>query len=161
MRAWFAAPRCARYFAVKPAVDCAVTALLMIVALPVMALIGLAILVCDGRPVLYRQTRVGRHGRVFRIWKFRTMCRDAESSTGAVWSSDTDPRVTTLGRWLRCSHLDELPQFFNVLVGDMHLIGPRPERPEFVRELLAELPCYACGEWCRQAPPKSSPSWNT
>lgn len=134
---------CARYFAVKSVVDPAVTALLMIVALPLMALVSLAILVCDGRPVLYRQTRVGKNGRVFRIWKFRTMCRHAESVTGAVWSSDCDPRVTALGRWLRCSHLDELPQFFNVLTGDMNLIGPRPERPEFVRELLVELPRYA------------------
>jgi lipopolysaccharide/colanic/teichoic acid biosynthesis glycosyltransferase len=135
--------RCARYFAVKSVVDPVLTALLMLVALPLMAVVSLAIILCDGRPVFYRQTRVGKNGRVFRIWKFRTMCRHAESVTGAVWSSDCDPRVTALGRWLRCSHLDELPQFFNVLAGDMNLIGPRPERPEFVRELLAELPRYA------------------
>ena len=83
---------CARYFGVKSVVDRVITAILMIVALPMMLLIGLAILICDGRPVLYRQTRVGRHGRVFLIWKFRTMCRDAESTTGAVWGSDCDPR---------------------------------------------------------------------
>ena len=132
----------ARYFAVKFAVDRTITALLMVVALPLMLLIGLAILLLDGRPVFYRQTRVGKNGRAFRIWKFRTMCLDAESGTGAVWSSALDPRVTALGHWLRCSHLDELPQFFNVLVGDMNLIGPRPERPEFVRELVLALPCY-------------------
>jgi lipopolysaccharide/colanic/teichoic acid biosynthesis glycosyltransferase len=137
------APKCARYFLVKSAVDRVITALLMVVALPLMVVIGVAIVLFDGWPVLYRQTRVGRHGHVFRLWKFRTMCRDAESETGVVWSSDSDPRVTALGRWLRCSHLDELPQFINVLVGDMNLIGPRPERPEFVRELVVELPRYA------------------
>lgn len=130
------------YFAVKSVVDRLIAALLMLVVLPLMALIALAIVLCDGRPVFYRQTRVGRHGRIFRIWKFRTMCRHAESTTGVVWSSEGDPRVTALGHWLRCSHLDELPQFFNVLLGDMNLIGPRPERPEFVRELLLALPCY-------------------
>ena len=134
---------CARYFAVKSVVDRIITALLMVVALPLMLLVGLAIVLIDGRPVFYRQTRVGKNGRVFRIWKFRTMCRNAENATGVVWSSDTDPRVTALGRWLRCSHLDELPQFLNVLAGDMNLIGPRPERPEFVRELVVELPYYA------------------
>ncbi len=130
------------YFAVKSVVDRLITALLMIVALPLMALVALAIVLCDGRPVFYRQTRVGRNGRVFRIWKFRTMCRHAERATGVVWSSEGDPRVTALGHWLRCAHLDELPQFFNVLRGDMNLIGPRPERPEFVRELLLALPGY-------------------
>jgi lipopolysaccharide/colanic/teichoic acid biosynthesis glycosyltransferase len=137
------AHKCARYFTVKSAVDRVITAMLMVVALPLMVLIGVAIVLFDGRPVFYLQTRVGRNGRVFRIWKFRTMCRDAESATGAVWSSDCDTRVTALGRWLRYAHFDELPQFFNVLLGDMNLIGPRPERPEFVRELIVELPCYA------------------
>jgi lipopolysaccharide/colanic/teichoic acid biosynthesis glycosyltransferase len=133
---------CASYFSVKAAVDRLITVLLMIVALPLMMVIGLAILILDGRPVFYRQTRVGKRGREYRMWKFRTMCHDAESKTGAVWSTDADPRVTTLGRWLRCSHLDELPQFFNVLIGDMNLIGPRPERPEFVQELTRQLPSY-------------------
>lgn len=135
--------QCAGYFAVKPLIDRLITLMLMVVALPIMIVVGLAIAVIDGRPVFYRQTRVGKNGRIFRIWKFRTMCQDAENGTGAVWSSEGDPRVTPLGRWLRCSHLDELPQFFNVLLGDMNLIGPRPERPEFVRELLVELPRYA------------------
>jgi lipopolysaccharide/colanic/teichoic acid biosynthesis glycosyltransferase len=134
--------QCASYFNVKTIVDRTITAVLMIAALPIMILIGLAILLLDGRPVFYRQTRVGKNGRTFRIWKFRTMCRDAETNTGAVWSNIRDPRVTTLGRWLRCSHLDELPQFFNVLMGDMNLIGPRPERPEFVRRLAMDLPRY-------------------
>jgi lipopolysaccharide/colanic/teichoic acid biosynthesis glycosyltransferase len=127
---------------VKAAVDRTITVLLMVVAVPMMALVALAIVLVDGRPVFYRQKRVGKGGRVFRIWKFRTMCPNAERATGAVWSSAGDPRVTALGRWLRCSHLDELPQLFNVLLGDMNLIGPRPERPEFVRELVRRLPRY-------------------
>lgn len=132
----------ASYFSHKTIVDRLITAGLMVVALPLMVVIGLAILILDGRPVFYRQIRVGKHGRKYWMWKFRTMCRDAESKTGAVWSTDADPRVTGLGRWLRCSHLDELPQFFNVLMGDMNLIGPRPERPEFIRELARDIPAY-------------------
>lgn len=132
----------APYFNYKPWVDRVITAALMIVALPVMLVVGLAILAKDGRPIFYSQTRVGKTGRLFRIWKFRTMRRDAESQTGAVWSRVSDPRVTQLGWWLRSSHLDELPQLFNVLVGDMNLIGPRPERPEFVSELAREVSFY-------------------
>jgi lipopolysaccharide/colanic/teichoic acid biosynthesis glycosyltransferase len=130
------------YFAVKSVVDRVFTAVLVLVSLPLMLLIGLAILILDGRPIFYRQTRVGKKGREYRMWKFRTMCRDAESKTGAVWSTAADPRVTALGSWLRCSHLDELPQFFNVLIGDMNLIGPRPERPEFIRDLARHLAGY-------------------
>ncbi len=133
----------AAYFNYKPWVDRVITATLMVVALPVMVVVGLAILAKDGRPVFYRQIRVGKNGRLFRIWKFRTMQPDAERQTGAVWSCVSDPRVTQLGQWLRSSHLDELPQFFNVLVGDMNLIGPRPERPEFVCELSRELSFYS------------------
>jgi lipopolysaccharide/colanic/teichoic acid biosynthesis glycosyltransferase len=132
----------APYFVFKPVVDRVITAGLMVFALPLMAVVGLTVLALDGRPVFYRQTRVGKNGRHFRIWKFRTMRPDAEKNTGAVWSSAGDPRITTLGRWLRSSHLDELPQFINVLAGEMNLIGPRPERPEFVNELARELPTY-------------------
>lgn len=132
----------APYFAVKPAVDRTITAILMIAALPLMLLVALMILVMDGRPIFYRQSRVGKNGQTFRMWKFRTMCRNAESITGVVWSSESDPRVTALGRWLRRAHLDELPQFLNVLAGDMHLIGPRPERPKIVRELACQVPGY-------------------
>jgi lipopolysaccharide/colanic/teichoic acid biosynthesis glycosyltransferase len=132
----------ASYFVFKPVVDRVITAGLMIFALPLMAVVGLTVLALDGRPVFYRQTRVGKNGRHFRIWKFRTMRPDAEKGTGAVWSSGGDPRITKLGCWLRSSHLDELPQFFNVIVGEMNLVGPRPERPEFVHELARELPCY-------------------
>jgi lipopolysaccharide/colanic/teichoic acid biosynthesis glycosyltransferase len=130
------------YFGKKRYLDRLFTAILMTMALPIMAIVSMAVLICDGRPIMFRQVRVGKDGRVFRIFKFRTMRRDAEARTGAVWSSATDTRVTRLGRWLRCSHLDELPQFFNVLCGDMNLIGPRPERPEFVETLAKEVPGY-------------------
>lgn len=134
--------RPSRYFTFKPTAECVVTVALGLVALPVMAIIALAILVSDGRPVFYRQSRVGREGRPFRIWKFRTMRRDAEQQTGPVWSCKADDRVTPLGRWLRLSHADELPQIINVLSGEMSLVGPRPERPEFVRQLAREVPNY-------------------
>lgn len=133
---------CANYFCIKCIVDCLLAALLMVVALPLMLTVSFAILILEGRPVFYRQTRVGKNGRTFKIWKFRTMCHNAERTTGAVWSSKSDPRVTRLGRWLRCSHVDELPQLWNVLIGDMHLIGPRPERPEFVHELQSQIAHY-------------------
>jgi exopolysaccharide biosynthesis polyprenyl glycosylphosphotransferase len=93
-------------------------------------------------PLLYRQRRVGKSGKIFHIIKFRSMIDDAEKLTGAVWASKADSRVTTLGRFLRRSRLDELPQFWNILKGEMSLIGPRPERPEFVERLSKEIPYY-------------------
>lgn len=130
------------YFRFKPALDRLLTIALMAVALPVILIVAVIALICEGRPVFYRQLRVGKDGRAFKIWKFRTMRRDAERRTGAVWSTAGDSRVTTIGRWLRCSHLDELPQLFNVLAGEMSLMGPRPERPEFVEPLSMEVPNY-------------------
>jgi sugar transferase (PEP-CTERM system associated) len=93
-------------------------------------------------PVFYRQKRVGRDGVVFYCYKFRTMRADAEADTGPTWASDDDPRMTTVGRFLRKSRLDEIPQLWNVLQGDMSLVGPRPERPEFVQELVRVIPYY-------------------
>jgi exopolysaccharide biosynthesis polyprenyl glycosylphosphotransferase len=93
-------------------------------------------------PLFYRQLRVGCGGQPFFIIKFRTMRPDAEKSTGAVWASSDDPRITPVGRWLRRTRLDELPQFLNVLRGEMSIIGPRPERPEFVAELARTIPFY-------------------
>lgn len=130
------------YFRIKPAFDRAVAAVLAVIALPVIAAVALAALLCQGRPVFYRQSRVGKNGRLFLIWKFRTMRREAERQTGPVWSCDQDQRITWLGRWLRLSHIDELPQIMNVLAGEMSLVGPRPERPEFVNQLALELPNY-------------------
>lgn len=93
-------------------------------------------------PVLYRQRRVGMNGEVFTLYKFRSMYADAESRTGAVWASVDDPRITPVGRWLRKLRLDELPQLWNVLKGDMAIVGPRPERPEFVDLLANQIPYY-------------------
>ena len=95
-----------------------------------------AVKLTSSGPVLYSQRRVGQHGRVFTVHKFRSMRQDAEARTGPVWATkDDDPRVTPIGRFLRRTRLDELPQLWNVLTGDMSLVGPRPERPEFVQQL--------------------------
>jgi lipopolysaccharide/colanic/teichoic acid biosynthesis glycosyltransferase len=116
---------------------------MMIVALPfIVGLVVLTKLTSRG-PGIYRQTRVGLGGNVFTVYKIRTMSNDAESASGPVWTSGvSDPRVTALGKFMRASHLDELPQLFNVLKGEMSLIGPRPERPEFTQFLAREIPGY-------------------
>jgi lipopolysaccharide/colanic/teichoic acid biosynthesis glycosyltransferase len=93
-------------------------------------------------PVFYRQQRVGRGGIPFYCYKFRTMRQDAEADTGATWATDDDPRITRVGKFLRTSRLDEIPQLWCVLKGDMHFVGPRPERPEFVEWLSREIPYY-------------------
>jgi len=105
-------------------------------------LIALAIKLTSSGPALYRQKRVGRDGTVFDCLKFRTMRADAEADSGPTWAGDNDPRITPLGRFLRFSRLDEIPQLWNVLKGDMSLVGPRPERPEFVDWLNREIPYY-------------------
>jgi lipopolysaccharide/colanic/teichoic acid biosynthesis glycosyltransferase len=92
--------------------------------------------------MLYRQKRVGRRGEVFNCYKFRTMRADAEADTGPTWAGDDDPRITAVGRFLRITRLDELPQLWNVFTGDMGFVGPRPERPEFVEWLTREVPYY-------------------
>jgi lipopolysaccharide/colanic/teichoic acid biosynthesis glycosyltransferase len=107
-----------------------------------MLLVAIAIKRDSSGPVLYHQKRVGQDGRVFTIHKFRSMRTDAEANTGAVWSRAGDPRVTPLGRILRRVRLDELPQLWNVLKGEMSVVGPRPERPEFVADLSERIPFY-------------------
>jgi len=115
----------------------------LVVASPIMALVAVAIRLSSPGPVLYHQQRVGLHGRVFTLHKFRSMQPEAEAETGPVWASkDGDPRTTPLGRWLRRTRLDELPQLWNVLIGDMSIVGPRPERPEFVKTLTRDIPFY-------------------
>jgi sugar transferase (PEP-CTERM system associated) len=109
---------------------------------PLMLLVALAVRLTSRGPVLYRQTRVGWQGRHFTLYKFRSMYENAEAETGAVWALENDPRVTPVGRWLRRLRLDELPQFLNVLRGEMSLVGPRPERPEFVDKLIEQIPFY-------------------
>jgi exopolysaccharide biosynthesis polyprenyl glycosylphosphotransferase len=114
----------------------------LVVTLPLMALVAVLVKATSPGPALFRQTRVGLGGITFTLFKFRSMYRDAEASTGAVWATRDDPRITPLGRWLRRLRLDELPQLFNVIRGDMSIVGPRPERPEFVQVLEERIPYY-------------------
>ncbi len=128
---------------VKRCFDLFVSAMLLIVALPVMLLTGLLILIEDGAPIFYRQERVGFGGRVFTVIKFRSMRRDAESDGAPRWASANDDRLTRVGRIIRKLRIDELPQLLNVFAGDMSLVGPRPERPFFVDRLSQEIPFYS------------------
>ena len=123
---------------VKRYIDVAVSAAALIVFAPAFAAIALAVRFTDGGSVLYRQTRVGLEGLHFTMVKFRTMQEDAERDLGPIWSVPRDPRCTKVGYFLRRSGLDELPQFWNILRGEMSLVGPRPERPEFTREFRKE-----------------------
>jgi sugar transferase (PEP-CTERM system associated) len=129
--------------AAKRATDVLGASIGLVLALPLMLLAALAVKVSSRGPAIYRQQRVGQHGRVFTIYKFRSMRVDAEAKTGAVWATaGGDRRVTPVGGFLRRSRLDELPQLWNVLKGDMSFVGPRPERPEFVGELTRKIPFY-------------------
>jgi sugar transferase (PEP-CTERM system associated) len=114
----------------------------LILAAPLMALVAVTLKLSSLGPVLYSQTRVGKDGVPFTIYKFRSMRVDAEAASGAVWSTENDPRVTRVGRFLRRTRLDELPQLWNVLKGDMSIVGPRPERPEFIASLTRQIPFY-------------------
>jgi lipopolysaccharide/colanic/teichoic acid biosynthesis glycosyltransferase len=104
--------------------------------------VALAVKLDSAGPIIYSQTRVGLRGKHFKIYKFRTMRQDAELLTGPVWARQNDARITRIGNFLRKTHLDELPQFFNVIKGEMSLVGPRPERPHFVSELRTAIPHY-------------------
>jgi sugar transferase (PEP-CTERM system associated) len=128
--------------ATKRAVDILAAAIGLVIVLPVMLAVAALIKLTSPGRVLYQQNRVGQYGRVFTIRKFRSMRSDAELATGAVWAQPNDGRITRVGRLLRRTRLDELPQLWNVLVGDMSLIGPRPERPEFVEQLRKVIPFY-------------------
>jgi sugar transferase (PEP-CTERM system associated) len=114
----------------------------LLLSLPLLPFVALAIKFSSPGAVFYRQKRVGRNGKVFNCYKFRTMRADAEADSGPTWADDNDPRITKVGRLLRMSRIDEIPQLWNVLKGDMSLIGPRPERPEFVEWLSREIPLY-------------------
>ena len=117
--------------------------ILLLIALPIMAVVAVLVRMTSPGLVLFRQRRVGLNGEVFQVLKFRSMFQDAEARTGAVWATRDDPRITPLGKWLRRLRLDELPQLFNVVRGEMSLVGPRPERPEFVEILQEKIPYYA------------------
>ena len=114
---------------------------LLVLTLPVTIIAAIAILIEGGGPVLFRQVRVGLNGSTFHVLKFRTMRTNAEAN-GPVWATLDDPRVTRVGAFLRKTRIDELPQLFNVMRGDMALVGPRPERPHFVELLASEIPFY-------------------
>jgi Undecaprenyl-phosphate glucose phosphotransferase len=126
----------------KRAVDLLLGSLAVTLFSPLMALIALSIRVTSPGPILYRQERMGLDGNRFQMLKFRTMIHEAEKSTGPVWASRNDPRVTWLGRWLRRTSLDELPQLVNVLRGEMSLVGPRPERPLLIEQFRKSIPKY-------------------
>ncbi|MBI5575805.1 MAG: TIGR03013 family PEP-CTERM/XrtA system glycosyltransferase [Deltaproteobacteria bacterium] len=115
----------------------------LVIVAPLMALVGVAIKLDSAGPVFYSQNRIGQNGRIFRIFKFRSMRKDAEANVGARWAVEGDPRITRVGRMIRLTRLDELPQLFNVLRGDLDLVGPRPERPEFVAQLQSMIPYYS------------------
>lgn len=127
---------------VKRIFDLAVSLIIMLISLPAMALTALAIYLESGGPVLYRQERVGQHGKPFTIMKFRSMRSDAEQDGKPRWAGKDDDRTTRVGRLIRRVRLDELPQLFNVFMGHMSFVGPRPERPYFVGELSRKIPYY-------------------
>jgi lipopolysaccharide/colanic/teichoic acid biosynthesis glycosyltransferase len=128
--------------AVKRLFDITLSALLLVIFSPVMLLCALAIRLEDGEPVIYRQERIGRGGKPFDILKFRSMRKDAENGSPALWSGEDDPRLTKVGRFLRRHHLDELPQLWNVFRGDMSFIGYRPERQYYIEQIMERNPRY-------------------
>jgi sugar transferase (PEP-CTERM system associated) len=113
-----------------------------VLVLPVALIVAILVKLTSRGPILYSQVRTGKDGKLFRLYKFRSMYQDAEAKSGAIWATKDDPRITPLGRWLRKLRLDELPQLWNVLRGEMVIVGPRPERPEFVRVLAERIPYY-------------------
>jgi sugar transferase (PEP-CTERM system associated) len=128
--------------AAKRVIDVTLALIGIAIAAPIMLLVAALVRLTSSGPVLYRQDRVGLNGKVFTVHKFRTMRQDAEAGTGPVWSQANDSRITTLGRFLRRTRLDEMPQLWNVVRGDMSFVGPRPERPSFVEQLTATIPFY-------------------
>jgi lipopolysaccharide/colanic/teichoic acid biosynthesis glycosyltransferase len=130
-----------RYFSVaKEVLDILIGTLLLAFLMPLLLFCAVLIKITSRGPVLFSQTRVGRNGKLFRMYKLRTMRSDAEAASGAIWAGRDDPRIIPACRWMRKSHVDELPQLVNVILGQMSLIGPRPERPEILEELEKHYP---------------------
>ena len=130
-----------RYFDLaKEVVDILLGSIALVLSLPLLAVCALIIKLSSKGPVIYKQVRLGKDGIPFKMWKLRTMYVDAESATGPIWAKDGDPRVIPACRWMRKSHIDELPQLINVIKGEMSLVGPRPERPEIMEELKKVYP---------------------
>jgi lipopolysaccharide/colanic/teichoic acid biosynthesis glycosyltransferase len=130
------------YALFKLIIEYFIAAALLLMVGPLILVAALIVKRTSPGPAIYRQTRLGRHGRSYTIYKIRTMFIDSEQKTGPLWATPDDPRVTPVGRFLRRTHLDELPQLWNVLRGEMSLVGPRPERPEFVTKLDQVIPRY-------------------
>lgn len=130
------------YSIAKFAVEWTFSLTMLTLSLPILIAAAVLTKVTSSGPVFYCQTRLGKNGRHFRVIKLRTMTHDCEAQTGPVWAMQDDPRVTPVGRFLRDTHLDEIPQFWNVLRGEMSLIGPRPERPEIASQLQCLIPAY-------------------
>jgi sugar transferase (PEP-CTERM system associated) len=130
------------FLLVRRVVSFIISAVALVICCPIVPLIALAVKLSSPGPVLFRQQRVGRRGEGFTLYKFRTMGQDAEVNSGAVWAEKDDPRITKVGKFLRTTRLDEIPQLWNVLLGDMGFVGPRPERPEFVQWLAEKIPYY-------------------
>src|SRR5438034_1075742 len=130
------------YVRAKGTADFALALVLLLLTAPLVFVAVLFVKLTSRGPAFYSQTRVGRNGLLYAIYKIRTMAHNCESRTGPRWSVPGDPRITRVGRFLRKTHLDELPQLWNVLRGEMSLVGPRPERPEFVMQLEQIIPRY-------------------
>ena len=126
------------YLLIKRTIDILVSIIGIIITAPIMLLTAMAIKVESPGPVIFSQTRLGKHGQEFTIYKFRSMVENAEEHTGAVWAQENDSRITNVGKFIRKTRIDELPQFFNILKGNMTLVGPRPERPCLTEEFHDE-----------------------
>jgi lipopolysaccharide/colanic/teichoic acid biosynthesis glycosyltransferase len=137
-------PRAAWYETIKGGVDLVAGSLMLVLSSPFILAGALLVKLTSRGPAFYTQTRLGKHGKLFTIYKLRSMTHNCEKTSGIQWSTKGDSRVTPVGRFLRASHIDELPQLWNVVRGDMSLIGPRPERPEFLPQLEEALPFYRC-----------------
>jgi len=135
-------PSARLYDWIKSLTDFSIAFVLFVLFLPVMVVAAILVRATSRGPAIYSQVRVGRGGRQFFIYKLRTMRHNCEAQTGPTWCVERDPRITKIGRFLRKTHLDELPQLWNVLRGDMSLVGPRPERPEIIEELERHLEGY-------------------
>jgi exopolysaccharide biosynthesis polyprenyl glycosylphosphotransferase len=123
--------------------DLVFSIVILIIATPIMVIVAMLIRLTSSGPAIFAQERVGRFGRPYTMYKFRTMKQNAEVETGPVWAKENDPRITPLGKWLRKTRIDELPQLFNVIKGEMSFVGPRPERAHFVEQFKKEIPLYA------------------
>jgi len=126
----------------KALMDYVLSSVGLIISLPIIALVALAIKIDSCGPIFYRQERLGRNGKIFKLLKFRSMKNNAEEKTGPVWAQENDDRITRVGKIIRKLRLDEIPQMINVLRGEMSFVGPRPERPHFVEQLERKIPFY-------------------